>query len=532
MAVFSSRSTKSSYEITDWRKWVTPLFVAVILVFISFQNYLLFHIAAEIFAVIVAVLLCVVAWQTYEQSENHFLMYLGCGYFWIGALDGVHTLVYKGMNLVPITVANPATQFWIGSRYAEALLLLSAPFFIDRSVVRGAAFVAFGGIAVTLFALIMTGNFPDAFVEGQGLTPFKVTSEYVIIAMLVGALAHLAGKRQIMEPHVFALLATSIVLTMVAELSFTFYVSVFGLSNLVGHIFKFFSFYLIFVAVIREALQKPYLFLEETVVERTKNLKKEIAERKQAESALLEAKEEAERANRAKSEFLTVISHELRSPLNAIMGFAEIIKNQMFGPAGKPQYVEYAADIHSSGQHLLGLINDILDMSKIEAGKLTLDEGEIEVLEIVDSTRRLVRERMTQNGLTLSVDLKDDLPPLYADRGAVQQILLNLLTNSINYTPEGGRISVGAAVRDDGGVSLSVVDTGIGIAAVDIPTVLAPFGQVKNVSTRDTVGTGLGIPIVKSLIELHGGTLTIESEVGKGTTVFLRFPPERTVRPS
>jgi PAS domain S-box-containing protein len=279
-------------DLFDWHVWLLPIFLASFLIFISFHNYLLFHTAAELFAILIGVLLCVVAWQTYSFSKNSFLMYLGCGYFWVAVLDGVHTLVYKGMNIYPFTVANPATQFWIATRYLEALLLLTAPLFLDRAVAKNRTFLGFGMVAVALYALIMTGRFPDAFIEGQGLTPFKVTSEYVIIATLTGALAFLTRIRTLMEPRVFALLTVSIILTIVAELAFTFYVSVYGLSNLVGHIFKLFSFWLIFVAVVRQSLKEPYLGLEQRVEERTNDLRAEIKEHKRTEEALRESEKQ------------------------------------------------------------------------------------------------------------------------------------------------------------------------------------------------------------------------------------------------
>ncbi|MBL6945129.1 MAG: PAS domain-containing protein [Rhodospirillales bacterium] len=273
MATHSVKIRSDFSLLLDLRIWLLPGALSVLLCFVSFQNYLLFHITAELFAVMVAILLCVVAWQTFPFSKNSFLMYLGCGYFWVAVLDSAHMLVYKGMSVFPIIVANPATQFWIASRFSEALLLLTAPFFLDRAVVRVRTFCVFGIIATVIGGLIASGNFPDAFIEGQGLTPFKVTSEYVIIAILVVAVAVLVRRRELMEPRTFALLIVSILLTMVAELAFTFYVSVYGLSNMVGHIFKFISFCLIFQAVIRQSLHDPYVEQEQRVVERTRELR-------------------------------------------------------------------------------------------------------------------------------------------------------------------------------------------------------------------------------------------------------------------
>ena len=278
-------------DLIDWRTWALPLALATFLALISIYNYLLFHVTAEMFSVVVAILLFVVAWQTYPFSKNSLLMYLGCGYFWIGILDGVHTFVFKGVSIFPISIANPATQFWIATRFLEALLLLSAPFFVDRTFSRRWIFGAFGVISAILYVLIMTGNFPNAFVEGQGLTPFKVVGEFVIIAVLATALVALIRKRASVEPRVFALLTASIIITMWAEVMFTLYVNVYGLFNLLGHIFKLFSFWLIFLAVIRRSLRDPYFELEGMVRKRTAELRSSEQLAKQAHTHLVHAVE-------------------------------------------------------------------------------------------------------------------------------------------------------------------------------------------------------------------------------------------------
>jgi PAS domain S-box-containing protein len=256
---------------------------------------------------------------------------------------------------------------------------------------------------------------------------------------------------------------------------------------------------------------------------------RDVTARKAAETAMREAKEAAETANRSKSEFLANVSHELRTPLNAIIGFSEVMEHEMFGQLGNDHYRDYARDIRLSGTHLLEVINDILDLAKVEAGKVELQEQTIDIEKVIESTVRLVRERAGARNIDLSVRIPERLPQLWADERKVKQILINLLSNAIKFTPEGGAVTVSAERDNADEVKLAVSDTGIGIAKESIEIVLQPFGQVDSALSRKHAGTGLGLPLTKSLVELHGGSLDFDSELGKGTTVIVRFPHERLV---
>jgi two-component system cell cycle sensor histidine kinase PleC len=244
-------------------------------------------------------------------------------------------------------------------------------------------------------------------------------------------------------------------------------------------------------------------------------------------------REKAEAASLAKSQFLANMSHELRTPLNAIIGFSEIIKDEVLGPVGIPKYREYATDIFRSGDHLLELIKDVLDMSKIEAGKYELQFTEVAVRPLVEECLRLVVGRAVDSGVVLANAVCEGGPPVVADRRGLKQIVLNLVTNAIKFTPRGGSVTVSAGVAD-GWYALSVADTGIGMSADEIARAVQPFVQIEREKGRNHEGTGLGLALAKSLIEMHGGELGIASEVGVGTTCTIRLPmtPGRAAAPS
>ena len=248
-------------------------------------------------------------------------------------------------------------------------------------------------------------------------------------------------------------------------------------------------------------------------------------ERDRAEAEKIKAEE----ANKAKSIFLATMSHELRTPLNAIMGFSEILKREMFGPISVPAYKDYAGDIHHSGTYLLDLINDILDLSRIEAGRRDIQEEPFDILACVISARALLSGKAKEKSITINVEITPTLPKLLGDLRGVNQIVINLLTNAIKFTPSGGKVVISAARNASGGMVMSVKDNGPGIPAHEVQSVLTSFSR-GSLATKDAVdGAGLGLSIVKGLMDLHGGEVSILSEVGKGTEVLVTFPAHRVL---
>jgi len=256
-------------------------------------------------------------------------------------------------------------------------------------------------------------------------------------------------------------------------------------------------------------------------------LEKQGAELSQTADNLYHAREQERSANKAKSDFLANMSHELRTPLNSIIGFSEMVKLQAIGPVENERYLEYAGYIHSSGNHLLDLINDMLDLAKVESGKLELEEEVVDFGRIYEGCRTLLNHRIASDGLEVNLMLPKDPPLLLADKRKIRQILFNLLSNAIKYTPTGGRISTTVYTHPATGFVFSISDTGTGMAPEDIPKALEPFGQVGDPLVKEDIGTGLGLPLTKRLVERHGGTIELASQPGLGTTVTVKLPPSR-----
>lgn len=269
--------------------------------------------------------------------------------------------------------------------------------------------------------------------------------------------------------------------------------------------------------------------LEERVAERTKELEAQLEETARAEAEMRDAKERAEHANAAKGEFLAQMSHELRTPLNSIIGFSDVIRNEVFGPVGNHRYGDYLNGVHSSGTHLLALIDDILEMARMEAGKFTLNEEVVDLTVLAAEVKMQLGERAREGQVALRCSISTCAPKVNGDARRIYQMLLNLMSNAVKFTRPNGIVDVSASRNDDNSLSIHVSDTGIGMTEEEVEKVIEPFTQARGSILNAREGTGLGLPIVKGLIEQHGGTLALDSIVNEGTTAHLIFPAERCV---
>ncbi len=584
------------------------------LYFSSLYNYLLFHSIAELFSIIVAFGIFIIAWNSRRFLDNNYFIFIGIAYLFVGHMDMAHTLAYPGIGVFPGYGTNTAAQLWISARYVGSLSLLIAPLFIGRKLKFNFLFLGYG-LAIVLLAtsIFYWQNFPVCFVEGVGLTTFKKTSEYVISAIFLGSIFTLYRKRSEFDINVLRLLIASIIVTVASELFFTLYVHAYGLPNLIGHFLKIVSFYLIYKAIIETGLVKPHNLLFRSLKqseERYRDLYEEapnayvsvgtdgrIARANHSAGELFgynreeligrpvfdlyadtaygkdKAKEvfqrflngeeirneefemrrsdgskiwaslsvrpihdeegrviasrseivnmtEHKKLDQLKDDFISLVSHELRSPMTVITGAINtaLTEGARLTPEETRQLLEDAAAEANVLSHLL--VN-LLELSRVQASRLQLYAEEISVRKVIQNSVDEIERQSSAHQFI--VDIPAELPLVYADELRVERILYNLLENAVKYSPQGGEIRVFVKPGEEYLV-IGVSDNGVGISQSDQAKLFEPFQRLEDSRLDSSRGVGLGLLVCRRLVEAHDGQIWVESELGRGTTFFFTLP--------
>lgn len=458
----------------------------------SLYSYLLFHSLVELFNVLVAFVIFVLAWHTRRVQDNPFLLFIGIASLFTGALDLAHTLAYKGMGVFPGYTADLPTQLWIAFRYLFSLSFLAALFFVRRPVHPGKTFAVYVLVTVVLFFAIFSGRFPACFVEGTGLTQFKIMSEYVVCGIFLASLGLLFVNRKAFDRRVLHLMIGAALASMLSELSFTRYVSVYGPANMIGHYFLLLSVALIYRAIVVTGVEEPSRLL-------FRNLKL-------SEEAFRQANAELEA-------FSYSVSHDLRAPLRSIEGFSQALRDdysRKLDDAGR----DYLDRVRAASSRMGQLIDDLLDLSRVVRTEMNFGPVNLSALahEIADNFKK------TQPARNVEFVITEGLTA-HGDERLLRIALDNLLGNAWKFTGrrDRGRIEFGV-VRKDGAPAYFVEDDGTGFDMAFADKLFVPFQRLHR--TDDFSGTGIGLATVKRIIHRHGGRIWAESAPEKGATFY------------
>lgn len=471
------------------------VFIAVAALYaLSQYSYLLFHSLAEIFSVVIAAGVFVVAWNTRRFNPESPLIYIGTGYLCVALIDVLHTISYQGMGVFPPDRFY-ANQLWITARFIEASTLLVFLGLIkkrNRTADRLIPVILSILTAAAVFTILVVPIFPVCFVAGHGQTAFKIIGEYAICAELLAAFLLFRRDESVYEPSVVRLMKVSILLTVAEELLFTTYTDNFGVTNVLGHLFKIASFYLMYKAVIETSLRKPY----DTTF-------RQLVRHEQA----------LENANRMKDRLLSIIGHDLRNPVGGIAEMSRLILNDET-VLNQLSVHEVMDHIYRSASQSLDLLNNLLYWARSQNETLKMEVEEFALSDITTSTVELF-DTAIQNK-SLSVDIKVDGDRICADRNMVTTVLRNLFSNAVKFTHKGGSVAV-REYRSGDSIVVEVADSGVGMTPVQKAQVLEDEAAMPTRGTEGEAGTGLGLAVAREFVRQHGGTLEIDDRPGGGT---------------
>lgn len=471
------------------------------------HSYLLFHGIAELFSIVIAFGIFVVAWNARRFMNNSYLLLIGIAYLFIGSIDLVHTLAFRGMGVFPGDSADLPTQLWIAARYLESLTLLAAPFFIGKVIKPGLTFLGYFLVTALLLTSIFYWQiFPVCYIDGVGLTSFKIISEYVISFILLISLMLLLRRRRDFDRHVMNLISASIIVTIGAELAFTSYIGVYDAANLTGHLLKIIAFFLIYKAIIETGLTRPYSLL-------LRNLKlREEQLALQAEN-LAAANSELSNVNRELEAFNYSASHDLRAPLRHIKGFSQILVED-YTKTLDEQGKDYLNHIIQSANRMSSIIDDLLALSRVTRREMNREKADLSEIArtVAGNLQKSQPDRQVEfiipGGLMAEVDA-----------GLMKVALENLIGNAWKYTGKQPRakIEVGA-LPFNGKTAYFIRDDGAGFDMTQADRLFNPFQRLH--SEKEFPGNGIGLATVQRIIRRHGGEIWAESQIDKGATFY------------
>ena len=476
------------------------------LAYVSGVNYLLFHSLVEGFSIVIAFAIFFVVWNSRAFLHNNYLLFLGLAYPFIGAIDFLHLLSYHGMGVFEGYGANLPTQLWIQARYLEAFTLLLAPLFFHRKVKDYLVLAIYTAVTgFLLFSVFGLQIFPICYVEPAGLTQFKKVSEYIISSILLISLVLVFRRQNLISRTMFRFLSASILATIGSELSFTFYVSVYGLSNMVGHLLKILSFYFIYKGVLEECLRDPYnsLFLE----------------LKRSEEGLRRAERELTEKNRDLEAFLHTVAHDLRTPLMSIGGYAQALE-KFWDKKDAASRKDMLRRIHNGALRMDKLLKDLLDFAFV--GRKAAEPVPVDISIVIDRVVEEKRDQISDTGTRMVQ--ADHLPTLFMPETEAYQLFSNLISNSLKFTRPGVTPVIEVGVGEgspEGFGTITLSDNGTGMKEADLERVFDLFVTLEG---NEGHGTGAGLAIVKRIVEHNEGSVSVVSTPGEGTTFYLTLP--------
>ncbi len=497
----------------------------IVIYLTSLYSYLLFHSVIELFTIIVAAGIFVIAWNARGYINNNYLLFIGIASVFVALLDFFHTLAYEGMGVFSNQTANLATQLWVAARYLQSISWLIAPFFLGRKLKLHLQFAAYFLITGILLASIFYWhNFPAAYVEGVGLTTFKKISEYVTSFFFLGAIGFLLRKRQEFDPGVLRLLLISLILTICSEIVFTFYVSVYGEANLIGHFLRLAAFYFLYKAIIETGLVKPYAILlrdlklsQDQLREQAVTLQIRNEALTRSEHQLREDAAILKTRNEELDAYAHTVAHDLKNPLSVMIATADIITD--VGNLTRKELKEFLQQIKSIAFEMNNIIDSLLLLSEVRKADAPIEP--IDMLRVAVAVRNRLNYMIKEyHG---RVTLSDNWPTAIGYRPWIEEVWANYISNALKYGGPSPHVELGASTQADGMIRFWTRDHGPGIPAEEQTRLFTPFTQLGKFHKG---GHGLGLSIVFHIVEKLGGQVGVESEVGKGSLFYFTLPAD------